>query len=79
MARKHTGSNNTTPGCNPDEIIAALVEFVSDVDQAGGVCITAKGSFAPIADQNWIDLGETYVKACKALRRQPVLAESSQV
>ena len=58
---------------NPNEIKAALLAFVKDIDDTGGVHASSTGDFVPAADPSWIDLGATYVKACKALRRQPVI------
>jgi hypothetical protein len=49
-----------------------LREFVQDIDTTGGVCKYGDtDDYAPVADKDWTDLGETYLKACKALRRRP--------
>ena len=54
----------------------ALVEFCDDIDQTGGLVLHGEGShYVPAASDDWIDLGETYLKACKALRRKPKIAE----
>ncbi len=46
---------------------AILKEFVRDVNQTGGVQLNDEGLHAPVADEDWIDLGETHVKACDIL------------
>ena len=48
----------------------ALVEFCDDIDQTGGIR-PVKGTYVPAADDQWVDLAETYLKACKALGRKP--------
>lgn len=52
-------------------IAKALEEFVNDVDATGGVAEDRKGFMVPVADPEWVDLGETYMKACGALNRKP--------
>lgn len=49
-----------------------LREFVGDIDATGGV-FHWKGTddYAPVADKDWTDLADTYIKACKALGRRP--------
>jgi len=50
----------------------ALVEFCDDIDQAGGLVLHGEGQhYVPAASDDWIDLGTTYLKACKALGRKP--------
>jgi hypothetical protein len=53
------------------ELEAALKEFCSDIEAAGGVAF-GQGGPAPIGDLAWTDLGQTYVKACKLLGRPVV-------
>jgi len=57
-------------------IVQSLREFCDDIDQTGGLVLHGEGShYVPAASDDWIDLGETYLKACKALRRKPKIAE----
>jgi hypothetical protein len=51
----------------------ALLEFVDAIESTGGVMRnpTWSGHFVPKADEDWIDLGEAYMGACKALDRKP--------
>lgn len=59
----------------------ALREFVKDIDQTGGLVKAdcdgsdAGGYFAPSADPEWVDLGDTYLKACAALNHTPVFED----
>ena len=55
-----------------------LLEFVKDIDATGGVfrkgfrsAYEGTETCAPVGAKDWTDLGETYLKACKALRRRP--------
>lgn len=57
-----------------DPIKEALEEFVSDIDSTGGLMLSRTGKPRPEADPEWTDLGETYLKACKALGKEPYVA-----
>lgn len=46
----------------------ALKEFVDTIDATGGVTQDDHGYTVPVADPEWIDLGEAYLKAREALR-----------
>ena len=59
-----------------EAIKSALVSFCDDIEMTGGVGINAKGNHFPLGDEDWIDLGETYIKACKALGREPLIVQS---
>jgi hypothetical protein len=58
-----------------DNLRAVLREFVSTIDATGGVMRLPSGLAAPVADEDWIDLGEVYLKACRALGCEPRLSE----
>ena len=60
---------------NTTEVEAILLEFINDIEQTGGVVECLDGLHAPVADEDWIDLGETYLKACRALGREPVIED----
>lgn len=51
----------------------ALEDFVNCVSQTGGVNQQSNGLLVPCADPEWVDLGEAYVKACKALKVDPII------
>ncbi len=53
-------------------MINALAEFCDTIEDTGGVKKDDKGYHVPVADEDWIDLGEAYMRACDALGRKPV-------
>jgi hypothetical protein len=55
-----------------DMIRAALTEFAQDIEAAGGVRREDDGLAVPVGDPEWVDLGETYLRACAALGRKPL-------
>jgi len=52
-----------------DRLRQALAAFVSTVECTGGVVQQADGLHAPVADEDWVDIGEAYMEACDVLRR----------
>jgi hypothetical protein len=70
MAKKITPSKRV-------QVKDALVEFCKDIEQTGGIEPYfedgREGMYCPVADNDWIDLAETYRKACKALGRKPMI------
>jgi hypothetical protein len=50
-----------------DPKVAALKSFCSTIDVTGG--LNAEGN--PVADEEWIDLGDAYAEACEVLNRKP--------
>lgn len=59
----------------PAEVLA---EFVSDINLTGGVYLDKKGLHHPVADPDWIDLAETYLKACQAIGKKPTIVEGDE-
>lgn len=53
----------------------ALLQFIDAIESTGGVLRnpTGSGHFVPVADEDWVDLGEVYMQACKALDRKPMV------
>ena len=51
-----------------DPKVSALKSFCSTIDVTGG--LNAQGN--PVADEDWIDLGDAYVEACAVLEREPL-------
>ena len=49
----------------------ALEAFVSTIDNTGGVLDFGNGTYAPVEDEDWIDLGIAYMQACAELKRKP--------
>jgi hypothetical protein len=56
------------------QIERALEEFVYTIEATGGVVMCRDGTVAPLADEDWIDLGEAYLVACRALCRKARIA-----
>jgi len=59
---------------------AVLPEFCNDIEAVGGVVKTtgqnySHGNYTLAYDKDWVDLAETYVKACHALGRNPMVVE----
>jgi len=50
-----------------------LRDFVETIEAAGGCFRNDEGTFAPAGDPNWTDLADSYIKACAALGRRPVI------
>ena len=51
----------------------SLVEFCDDIEATGGISPNPVGDGTSIlaCDDEWVDLAETYLKACRALGRKP--------
>lgn len=70
----------TKPWQTPRTVQRVLEEFVHDIEATGGVVPAespeASGLwFAPEVDHSWADLGTTYLNACAALGRVPVVTK----
>jgi len=57
---------------------AVLKDFVQAVDATGGVVEDGKGCYEPVADRDWIDIGNVYIRACDALGREPIIVEGTE-
>lgn len=63
----------------PEEIaIEALRDLVATIEACGGVTKDRKGLVVPVADMEWPDLGDSYLKACNALGLKPLLRDDSE-
>lgn len=58
-----------------EEAKKALEEFVNTVDATGGIVRDPKGLYAPVESDEWFDLGNAYIMACKALGRDPYVPD----
>lgn len=73
-----------TKGWNPkgkkalDDALKALEMFRSTIEATGGVVLNSHGHYEPVGDQDWIDLGESYVRACEALGREPMVEKDQE-
>ena len=52
-----------------------LREFVLDINATGGIVYDENAQPAPALAPDWLDLGMTYLKACKALKIKPEVSE----
>lgn len=82
-------STCTCPSCGHSNIVAAfrvgdatasatdiLNELIDDIEESGGVISGRDGGchcYKPKGCKEWHDLGLTYVKACVAMKRKPVI------
>ncbi len=57
-----------------DDKVMALASLCSTIEATGGVRKLEDGLYAPVGDEDWIDLGEAYLDACLALDRLPKIA-----
>jgi hypothetical protein len=71
--------NALTESESIERLRAVLSEFVGDIDNTGGIQRDRHGWPAPVADPDWIDLGETYLKACNVLGVEPKIAAGEDV
>ena len=55
---------------NLDKAYEALAWLLNTIESTGGVLRNKAGHLLPVADTEWIDLGEAYKLACEALGRQ---------
>jgi hypothetical protein len=47
-----------------------LDKFAELIEATGGVLMDA-GVYIPMADEEWVDMGELYVEVCGFLKREP--------
>ncbi|HSZ54652.1 MAG TPA: hypothetical protein VK797_03270 [Tepidisphaeraceae bacterium] len=74
MASSITKPESTEiPQCDRGRKI--LLQLVRTVDATGGVVRHEDGCYSPVADPEWIDLGDAYAEACAFLGHEIVLAE----
>jgi hypothetical protein len=52
---------------------AVIEEFIADIENTGGILQRADGLVTLTVDLEWIDLAETYQKACAVLNRSPMI------
>jgi hypothetical protein len=65
------------PSAPADATTTALLAFVTTIETTGGVSTDSQGQTVPVADDEWVDLGDAYLQACRALRREPKMLEAS--
>lgn len=55
-----------------------LRQLIDTIEATGGLLRDEHGQPRPLADEDWIDLGEAYLGACRALGREPMIQESHE-
>lgn len=50
-----------------------LTQFCEAIEATGGVTQLEDGHFAPYVDEEWVDIGELYIDACRVLLRPHVV------
>ena len=55
----------------------ALMDFCETIESTGGLMLDPENGvdYVPKADDEWIDLADSYLKDCKALGRKPMIDE----
>jgi len=56
---------------NTEAMRKALGEFVSTIDNTGGIRYGEDGVPYPVGDEDWVDIAVAYESACDVLGRQP--------
>lgn len=56
----------------------ALVELVKTINFTGGLTKNDSGEYVPAVDEDWVDLGNAYLRACEALGIQPKCPEEDE-
>lgn len=61
------------PAPNPPRSAAALL--VATIEATGGVAQQSDGTYTPVGDEDWVDLADAYLAACRELDRKPMVAK----
>jgi hypothetical protein len=72
---EHAGPDSGSsgePGKN-----SAIARLISTIESTGGVVGYEDGTFGPVGDPDWIDLGDAYVAACNEAGRLPMVRSES--
>jgi hypothetical protein len=51
---------------------SALHSLIETIDTTGGVAEVDIAQYVPVADYDWIDLGDAYMQACEAVGHAPL-------
>lgn len=61
---------------NTETLRSALLDFAVTIEAAGGLIRDDHdGDLCPVGDTSWTDLSDSYIKACQALNKEPMIAE----
>lgn len=58
-----------------DSPLSVLEDLCTTVEVTGGVVPNPEcdGTFVLVADRDWVDLADVYIRACAVLGRQPLM------
>lgn len=70
------GDDNETLKEAVQKLRAVVDEFISDIEAGGGIVFDIEDNPCPRGDPGWTDLGATYLNACRAIGRSPLITES---
>jgi len=60
---------------HPTDYEKALSTFMDCIENTGGITKDGDDNWVPVADEQWIDLGEAYRQACRVSGRAPIIAQ----
>jgi len=57
--------------------LAALRSFVQAIEATGGVMKNPEcdGTYVCAGDEEWVDLADAYIEACRVMKRKPMIVE----
>ncbi len=55
----------------PDAVREALHGFIETIEAVGGCLRDGGDTVAPAGDPDWLDLADVYLRACRAMGREP--------
>jgi len=58
-----------------NKFMKVIENFILTVEATGGVFCNRKGLYEPVGDREWIDLGDVYVEACRAIGHEPMIVD----
>lgn len=59
--------------------MTACDRLISTIEATGGVIAYENGTFGPVGDPDWIDLGDAYVSACQEAGREPRISGEDSI
>lgn len=63
----------------PPGVMTARERLISTIEATGGVIAYEDGTFGPVGDPEWIDLGDAYVSACEEAGREPRISNEDSI
>ena len=57
---------------------AVVDELISDIEATGGIVFDIEDTPCPLGAPEWSDLGTTYLHACRAIERHPLISDRNE-